>query len=125
MPEPLACEVRPHFMLRLVDVAAALEAYRPPADCAGRLTIAVADDWLAHNQGVFELEIAGGAARCRALPGGADADLACDVRALAQLYSRYVRPRTAAAFGMLSVRSRPALALADRFFAGLAPFCSD
>jgi predicted acetyltransferase len=125
MPNPLKCEVEPHFMLRLLDVAAVLSGYGYPPDARGRLTIAVADDWLAHNQGVFELEVADGAAQCRRLPDGAQADLSCDVRVLTQLIARYVRPRTAAAFGLLAAHSRPGLALAETLFAGLAPFNSD
>jgi predicted acetyltransferase len=125
MPEMLHCEVKQHFMLRLLDVAGALGAQRFPADCGGRLTIAVADDWLEHNRGVFELEVADGAARCTRLPDGAEADLACDVRVLSQVYTRYLRPRSAAAFGLIEVRDRAALALADRLFAGLAPYGSD
>lgn len=125
MPNPLKCEVEPHFMLRLLDVAAVLAGYGYPPAARGRLTIAVADDWLAHNQGVFELEVADGAAACRRLPDGSPADLACDVRVLTQLVARLVRPRTAAAFGMLTAHTRPGLALAETFFAGLAPFNSD
>jgi predicted acetyltransferase len=112
-------------MLRLLDVAAALGAYRFPSDCAGQLTLAVSDGWLADNQGVFELDVAGGVAACRRLPDGAAADLACDVRVLTQLYTRYLRPRSAAAFGLLEARDRAVLALAERLFAGLAPFSSD
>jgi predicted acetyltransferase len=123
--EHLGCEVRPHFQLRLLDVAAALESYRFPADVSGRLTLAVADDWLAYNQGVYELEIAAGTARCRRLTDDTAADLACDVRVLAQLYSRYLRPRAAAVFGLLEARERPAVALLERLFAGPAPFCPD
>ncbi len=125
MPDPLRCEVEPHFMLRTLDVAALLSAYHYPADLRGRLAVGVADSWLDHNQGVFELEVAGGAGHCRRLPDGAPADLRCDVGVLTQLVARYVRPRTAAAFGLLAVESRPALDLAERLFAGLAPFNSD
>lgn len=123
--DPLTCVVEPGPMLRLLDVAGALGAYRPPGDISGRLTVAVADDWLHHNGGVYELEAAGGALSCRRLPGGAEADLACDVRVLTQIFSRYLRPRTAATFGVLEARSRPALALAERIFGGLAPFSAD
>jgi len=125
MPNPLRCEVEPHAMLRLLDVAAALSGYGYPPGAQGRLTIAVADSWLAHNQGVFELEVADGAAQCRRLAGGTQADLACDVRVLAQLIARSLRPRAAAAFGLLTAHSRPGLALAETLFAGPAPFNSD
>ncbi|HWQ16122.1 MAG TPA: GNAT family N-acetyltransferase [Roseiflexaceae bacterium] len=125
LPDPLECALEPGYMLRLLDVAAALSALPYPGDARGRLAIAVADDWLDHNRGVFELEVAEGTGACRKLPDGAAADLACDVRQLAQIASRHLRPRTAAAFGLLEARGRPALALLDRLFAGPAPYTSD
>lgn len=125
LPDPLKCEAEPHFMLRLVDVAAALSAYAYPRDAAGRVTISVTDGWLTHNTGVYALEVADGVGDCTRLPDGSKADIACDVRVLIQLYTRYLRPRTAAAFGLLEAHSRPALALTDRLFTGLAPFNTD
>ena len=124
MPDPLECKAEPYFMLRLVDVAAALSSLRYPGDLRGRLTIAVTDDWLEHNNGTFALEVGDGTATCARLPDAAEADLACDVRVLAQIFTRYLRPRTAAAFGMLAVNKQPALALLNQLFAGLAPFSS-
>lgn len=125
MPDPLECRLEPGYMLRLIDVALALSAMPYPGDIAGRLTLAVADDWLDHNQGVFALDLAEGKGACRRLPDDAEADLALDVRQLAQIVSRHLRPRTAAAFGLLEAHSRPALALLDRAFGGPAPFTSD
>ncbi len=123
--EPLKCEVEPHFMLRLIDVAAALASYHYPARSLGQFSIAVSDDWLEYNQGVFALEVAEGRAQCQRLPDDSPADLSCDIRVLTQIYTRYLRPRTAAAFGMLTVHNRAALTLADQLFSGLAPFNSD
>ncbi|MEN9935163.1 MAG: hypothetical protein RLZZ387_1742, partial [Chloroflexota bacterium] len=60
LPDPLECKMEAGPMLRLVDVAGALAALRYPGDAHGRLAIAVADDWLPHNHGVFELEVAEG-----------------------------------------------------------------
>jgi predicted acetyltransferase len=125
LDDPLECKVEPGYMLRLLDIPAALAALSYPGDLQGRLTIAVTDDWLADNAGVFELEVAEGKAACRRLPDDAEAELACDARQLAQVYSRHLKPWTAAAFGLLEARSRPALALLDRLFAGPAPFTSD
>lgn len=124
-PDPLDCAVEPRFMLRLLDVRTALEAYTYPADAAGRLTLAVRDDWIPDNQGVYELELVNRRCAVRRLADDAPADLACDVRVLAQLYSRLLRPHTAAAFGVLEAHDRAALDLAARAFAGLAPYSSD
>jgi predicted acetyltransferase len=125
LPDPVECSVEPHFMLRLLDVPAALEAHTFHREAAGRLTLAVSDAWLPENQGVYELELDHGRCRARRLPDGHDADLSCDISTLAQLYSRYLPPRTAAAFGMLTVADRAALGLAERALAGLAPFSTD
>lgn len=125
LPDPLKCEVQLSFMLRLLDIEQALTARPYPSGSTGRLTIAVTDDWLSHNQGVFALEVADGKAHCSRLADDHKADLACDVRVLTQCYTRYLKPRTAAAFGMLEVRQRPALALLDTLCSGLAPYCLD
>jgi predicted acetyltransferase len=125
MPDPPACEVEPYFLYRFVDLARALEAFPFPGGSTGRLTLALHDPWYAHTNGIFELEVASGAGRVRRLPASSPADLACDVQVLMQIYTRYLRPRTAAAFGLLYAHSRPALALLDDCFSGLAPFMSD
>jgi predicted acetyltransferase len=125
MPDPLQCTMMPGLMLRIVDVALALEAHAFPRDVAGRLTLRTTDDWLDHNNGVFALDVEGGGVRVKRLDAGTDADMRCDVRTLAQIFSRYLRPRTAAAFGLLDAHSRPALAIIERMFAGLAPYASD
>jgi predicted acetyltransferase len=124
-PDPLECTVEQSYMLRLLDLPVVLEAYPFPRDVRGRLTISVSDDWLPQNRGVFALEVSGGAAQVTRLPDDAEAGIRCDQRVLVQLISRYVRPRTAAAFGLLEAPDRDALALADQLFAGLAPFLSD
>ncbi len=124
-PDPLECSVEPDFMLRLLDVPAALEAYPFPPGVSGRLTLAVTDTWIAENHTVFALEFVAGRCEVTRLPPDAPADLRCEVTTLAQIYSRYLRPRTAAAFGVLEASGREALDLAERAFAGLAPFSSD
>ncbi|MFV9502934.1 MAG: GNAT family N-acetyltransferase [Oscillochloridaceae bacterium umkhey_bin13] len=124
-PEPLDCAVEPHFMLRLLDLPAALQAYPFPNELRGSLTLAVRDDWIAANQGCFTLEFNAGQCAVTPVATANSTDLACDIRTLTQLLTRYLRPRTAAAFGLLEVTSRPALALLETAVAGLAPFSSD
>jgi predicted acetyltransferase len=124
-PNPLACGVELQCMLRLIDVGKALEAYQFPREASGTCTIAVSDDWLDWNNAVFRLTFTAGKAEVERLPADTPADLVCDVRLLAQLYSRILRPRTAAAFGLLTVHNRAGLDLAEAVFAGPAPFMSD
>jgi predicted acetyltransferase len=125
LPDPLECAVEPHFMLRILDVPAALEQYAFPPDLAGSFTLAVHDDWMPANNAAFNVELANGAAQVTRLPAGAPAGLSLDIRVLAQIYSRAVRPRSAAAFGMITVADRSHLGVAERAFTGLPPFVSD
>lgn len=125
LPNPLHCEAQPYMMLRLLDVAQALADYRYPHAATGTVTLAIHDRWIERNEGVYQIEVANGAAQVTRLPDGSEADLSCDIAVLAQLYSRYLRPRTAAAFGMLHAPNRAALSLLDAMFAGLAPFTPD
>lgn len=125
MPDPLRCEVEPTFMLRLLDLPTALAAFPPPPKLHGRLSIAVSDAWLAHNTGVYSIEVGESTLHVERLPEGATAELSCDIHTLAQIYTRYLRPRTAATFGLLQSTSRDALSLLDKLFIGLVPFNSD
>ncbi|MBC8078585.1 MAG: GNAT family N-acetyltransferase, partial [Chloroflexales bacterium] len=77
------------LMLRIVDVAGALEArgYSPGVDA--ELHLEVADDVLAWNNGRFVLEVADG--RGRVSPGG-QGRLRLHARDLAALYSAYLSP---------------------------------
>ncbi len=125
MPDPLRCEVEPYLMLRIVDVPAALQSLEVPAAGAGSYTLAIHDAWLAPQPVVYRIEAAAGRLQVTLLPPDTTADLACAERVLAQILSRSLRPRTAAAFGLLEVHERAALKLFDRQFLGLMPFNSD
>lgn len=117
--------VRPSTMLRLVDCKAALEDYHYPSSCTGRITLAITDSWIGTNQGSYALELQDGKASVERLPADTQADVSCDIAVLAQLYSRLVRPRMAATFGLIEVHNQSALKLLDAMFDGLAPFISD
>lgn len=123
MRDPLQSEVKTWQMLRLLDVARALSEYGSPAELSGSCVIRVHDDWLEHNHGSFKLETSDGKLSCQ--PSDQAADLELDVRLLAQLISRYVNPRQAAALGLCSVHNRAALSFLDALFSGPAPFNND
>ncbi|MEF3274392.1 MAG: GNAT family N-acetyltransferase [Chloroflexus sp.] len=123
LPTPASVEVVPLFMQRVLDVASLLSQY-PFAAITGRLTIQIADDWLTDNAGRYQLEWSDGQVAVTRLDPG-EADLSCTSATLSQLLSRYLLPRTAAAFGLLAVTERRALALLEQALAGLPPFCSD
>ena len=106
--------------LRILDVDAALSA-RTYADHANVFTVAVADEMLAVNNGVWEVSAAG-AKRTDREP--ADADLAVDIAALSSVYLGGFKWTTFADASRVDVRRASALAIADALFAvPRAPYC--
>lgn len=106
--------------LRLIDVDAALTA-RSYAEATDAITVAVSDDMLPQNDGVWEISSAG-AKRIGAEPG--QADLALGVGALAAAYLGGTKWSALAAAGSVDARTPGALAVADTLFAvPQAPFC--
>jgi predicted acetyltransferase len=118
-------------MLRLVDVAAALQARSYAADAEGEVTFAVNDPFLAWNTGIYRLAVEGGHGKVDFQPSdgsGAQegrAGLSLDQRTLAQLYAGYLTPGEAAELGLLTVHEPGALQAATRIFAGPRPTFTD
>lgn len=112
-----------HFpwMLRIVDVAAALSQRGYPPAVSGRLSIEVTDDLLGANRGKYILDVEGGAGAAR--PGGRGI-LRLGIRALASLYTGHHRASRLAEMGELE-GSRRAIELADVVFSGPAPSLGD
>ncbi|WP_322510468.1 GNAT family N-acetyltransferase, partial [Chloroflexus sp.] len=104
LPAPAPATIVPLFMQRVLDAQRLLHLY-PFAPATGRLTIQIADDWLPDNAGRYYIEWSDGQATTPRL-GPGEADLACTSATLGQLLSRYLRARTAAAFGLLTVSDR-------------------
>jgi predicted acetyltransferase len=52
------------YMLKILDVCAALSALRYPPAMSAELNFSVAGDFLAENNGFYRLEVAGGSAQC-------------------------------------------------------------
>lgn len=109
------------WMLRLVDVRAALEARGYPPGLTARLELEVEDDLLAGNRGRITLEVADG--RGQVTDGGAGA-LKAHVRGLAPLYSGHLDAAALAALGLVEGRAET-LATASAIFAGPAPWLSE
>jgi predicted acetyltransferase len=124
-PDPLECLIEPGLMLRIVDLLPLLSGLVAAPDLAGRVVLGITDAWQSGNAGIYALECAKGVCQVERLPNATPADLTCDIRVFTQIFTRYLRARTAAAFGLLAVQQRSALALFDALFTGLAPFCSD
>ncbi|HEY8490207.1 MAG TPA: GNAT family N-acetyltransferase [Dehalococcoidia bacterium] len=107
----------PGFMLRLVDVPAALAAR--PYTVDGTLVLEVRDATAPWNQGRWRLAVREG--RATVEPGGGEPDLALDAADLAPLYDGYWTASALALAGLIGARSPEALELADRLFATRTP----
>jgi predicted acetyltransferase len=110
-----------YWMLRLLDVPAALQARGFPPGLSGRLELEVEDELLEANAGRWTLEVAAG--RAQVQPGGGGA-LRGHVRALAPLYSGHRSATELCGVGLLEGTPQ-ALEAADALFAGRAPSMPD
>jgi predicted acetyltransferase len=109
------------WMLRIVAVVGALRARGYPPALTAELHLAVVDDLLPANSGLFVLRVAGGRG---AVERGGAGRLRLDVRALASLYTGYLTAEQLAAIGALDGPAED-LALAGLVFAGARPWLGD
>jgi predicted acetyltransferase len=109
------------WMLRIVDVRAALAARGYPMGVSGRLSFEVSDDVVASNRGRFTLDVDKGVGCVK--EGGRGA-LRLSVRALAPLFSGHHSGRRLAEMGQLQASPR-IVAQVDGMFAGPAPSLAD
>lgn len=112
---------RYHWMVRLLDVPAALVTRGYPVGVSGALHLDVADDLFPENHGRFVLEVDAGGARVRR---GGDGQMRLDVRTLAALYSGQYTPVGLRAVGRLEADDA-SVRLATTLFSGPAPCMPD
>ncbi|WNG60575.1 GNAT family N-acetyltransferase [Archangium gephyra] len=110
-----------HWMLRLLDVPAALQARGYPAGLSGALHLEVEDDLFPENHGRFVLEVENGEAEVRR---GGDGDVKLHVRALAPLYSGFLSPAALQSAGALEA-DESSLRTAAAIFSGPPPAMPD
>jgi predicted acetyltransferase len=110
-----------HWMLRIVNVPAALAARGYPENVTAEIHFAVRDPLFPENERPFVLEIAGGGAAVR--PGGRGS-FRVDVRGLASIYSGFQSPEAVQVTGLLEAPPTE-LRLAATAFAGAAPWMPD
>jgi predicted acetyltransferase len=87
-----------HWMLRVVDVARALEARGYPEGVTAELHLEVRDEVVAANTGRFVLDVAGGVGR---VSSGGEGRIRTSIRGLAPLYSGYLTPHALAVAGLV------------------------
>jgi predicted acetyltransferase len=110
-----------HWMLRLVDLPAALQARAWPSGVAGEVTFRVEDPVCPWNSGAWRLELAGGQAKVEQAPGPAPAATA-DIRGLASLFSGFAGPDDLVRAGLLGGFDPPAVELLRAAFASPRPW---
>ncbi len=109
------------WMLRMLDVPAALAARGYPTGASGEVHLAVLDDMLPANDGPVILSVAGG--RGEVSPGG-KGTVVVDVRGLSALYSGYLSSAALRTAGYLKGPDDD-LDLLTTLFAGPAPWMPD
>ena len=113
-------ERRDRWMLRLVDVGAALAARGyPPIDAEAHLL--VRDDFLGPAEQKLVLRVRGGVGKVE--PGG-EGKIDVDVRGLSGMYTGYLTAKDAAELGYLATPVSEARVL-DALFGGPAPHVTD
>jgi predicted acetyltransferase len=110
-----------YWMLRLLDVPAALQARGYPPGLSGALHLEVVDDLFPENQGRFVLEVEAGEAQVRS---GGEGDMKLHVRALASLYSGFLPPSALQLAGVLEADDTT-LRTAEALFSGAPPAMPD
>ncbi|PTL83671.1 enhanced intracellular survival protein Eis [Vitiosangium sp. GDMCC 1.1324] len=110
-----------HWMLRVLDVPAVLQARGYPAGYSGALHLEVEDELFPENRGRFVLEVENGVAEVR--PGG-DGDVKLHVRALAALFSGFLSPAALQFVGVLEA-DEASLRTAAALFSGPPPAMPD
>jgi predicted acetyltransferase len=117
----LSVRVHEHWMLRIVDVEAALTARGYPRGVSATLSFDVDDPVVAGNRGRFTLRVSRGRGSVRR---GGTKGIALDVAALAALYAGYETPFALADSARLAGPA-PMLELATTVFAAPHPTMRD
>lgn len=110
-----------YFMVRIVDVAAALAARGYP-ELEREVVLEVSDPLLPENTGAYRLAVSGGRAEVSRLSRGSGVRL--DVRALAPLYTGFASVNELERAGAISGDAR-SLSTLGLFFTGTAPALCD
>jgi predicted acetyltransferase len=114
-----------HWMLRLVDLPAALQARPWPSGVAGGVAFQVEDRVCPWNTGVWRLELSGGQATVEPGSAGAAPGATADVRGLASLFSGFAGPDDLVRAGLLAGFDPDALDLLRAAFASPRPWTAE
>lgn len=121
--EPWQIADHQRWLVRVLDVAAALEARGWPPGALGEVALDVRDDVVAENQATFVLSVEAGRAQVRRTDAAPRA-VTIDVRALAALYTGYLGAEELRARGGID-GDDDELARLTALFAGPAPWMAE
>ena len=113
-----------HWMLRLVDLPAALQARPWPSGVAGRVAFRVEDPVCPWNTGAWRLELAGGEGRVEPAPPSDQAATA-DIRGLASLFTGFAGPDDLVRARLLAGFDADAVDLLRAAFASPRPWTAE
>jgi predicted acetyltransferase len=113
-----------HWMLRLVDLPAALQARPWPSGVTGQLAFRVSDRLCPWNAGTWRLVLAGGQARVEQAPPSTRA-ATVDVRGLASLFTGFAGPDDMVRAGLLDGAGPDDLELLRAAFASPPPWTAE
>jgi predicted acetyltransferase len=109
------------WMLRIIDVSAALSKRGYPTGLEAELHLDIQDELLTANNGKFCLKVSGG--RGEITPGG-KGTLQLNIRSLASLYSGFLSPQQLQLLGYLNASTED-LEMARLTFSGDRPWMAD
>ena len=112
-----------HWMLRLVDLPAALQARPWPAGVTGQVELRVDDPGCPWNTSAWRLELAGGQGRVAQVSSAPAAT--ADVRGLASLFTGFAGPDDLIRAGLLAGFDPDAVALLRAAFASPRPWTAE
>jgi len=122
LPEETAVAVHPkRWMLRIVDLPAALEGRGYAAPARGELHLDVSDPALPENAGRWRVQVEDGRAR---VARGGEGRMRLDIGALAALYTGHARPELLALTERVAAPAQD-LVLAGLLIAGPRPYLAD
>ena len=112
-----------HWMLRLVDLSAALSARPWPVGVAGQVELRVEDQVCPWNAGGWRLELAGGQGRVE--PTASTPAASADIRGLASLFTGFAGPDDLVRAGLLRGFDPDAVDLLRAAFASPRPWTAE
>lgn len=112
---PTEQTIRPHMMIRAIDVKKALEAYTYPILYKGSFTVKVDDRWAPWNSKALRVIIGEGTATVEDADD-APIDLECDIQTFSQVISGYIGMKEAKDLGRVIARNQDILEDAEIIF---------